>query len=317
MDHIPVIDFGSFESDPKAVAAAVRSACESIGFLYLTNFGIPQSEVERAFSLSAEFFDQPLEEKRKEEISSNNLGYVGMRKEILDPGVQKYGDTKECFNFGKLVDGKPVQVLPSVIAENQEFMGKFSMDCHKLCGKILQAFAVAMEINDEDGGIHYFEDRHKYTGQCGSVLRFLKYPKGDNADPTETVRAGSHSDYGSITLLFQNGIPGLEVQASRTNWISAPIIPGAVLVNIGDQMEYWTGGRFKSTKHRVVFLPEHAKYDRYSIAYFCQANNEVLLNAIPSPLTTGEKVNVDKATMTAGEYLQERLNRTYEFVAAA
>lgn len=47
-----------------------------------------------------------------------------------------------------------------------------------------------IQINDEDGGIHYFEDRHKYTGQCGSVLRFLKYPKGDNADPTETVRAG-------------------------------------------------------------------------------------------------------------------------------
>jgi isopenicillin N synthase-like dioxygenase len=51
MNHIPVIDFGLFESDPKAVAAAVRSACESIGFLYLTNFGIPQAEVERAFSL--------------------------------------------------------------------------------------------------------------------------------------------------------------------------------------------------------------------------------------------------------------------------
>jgi isopenicillin N synthase-like dioxygenase len=116
--------------------------------------------------------------------------------------------------------------------------------------------------------------------------------------------------------LFQNGIPGLEVQASRTHWISAPIIPGAVLVNIGDQMEYWTGGRFKSTKHRVVFLPEHAQHDRYSIAYFCQANDAVLLDAIPSPLTTGEKLNADKPNMTAGEYLQERLARTYKFVAA-
>ncbi|KAH8556574.1 hypothetical protein BGW37DRAFT_473238 [Umbelopsis sp. PMI_123] len=316
MDHIPVIDFGLFDSDPKAAASAIRSACESIGFLYLTNFGIPQNEVDRAFSLSAEYFNQPLDVKRAQEFTTNNLGYVGLRKEILDPGVQKYGDNKECFNLAKFVNGEPKQVLPSLLAQNQDFIVKFTVHCHNLCGRILQAFAIAMQIDEKDGGIHYFEDRHKYTERCGSVLRFLKYPKGDISDPSDIVRAGSHSDYGSITLLFQNGIPGLEVQASRTNWISAPVIPGAVLVNIGDQMEYWTNGRFKSTKHRVVFLPEHAQHDRYSIAYFCHANDDVLLDAIPSPLSIGQTLSIDKPCMTAGEYLQERLARTYQFVAS-
>jgi isopenicillin N synthase-like dioxygenase len=118
-------------------------------------------------------------------------------------------------------------------------------------------------------------------------------------------------------LLFQNGIPGLEVQASRTNWISAPYIPGAVLVNIGDQMEYWTGGRFKSTKHRVVFLPEHSQYDRYSIAYFCHANDYVPLDVIPSALQSGAMDSQGHPVKTAGQYLQECLDRTYKFKVAA
>ncbi|CAO3683396.1 unnamed protein product [Umbelopsis vinacea] len=303
MDHIPVIDFGLFDSDPAAVAAEVRAACESIGFLYLTNFGIPQAEIDQAFSLSADFFNQSLEQKRSAEITTNNLGYVGLRREILDPGTQKTGDHKECFNIAKLANSKPVQVLPTPLVESEDFLAKFSV----VPSYVSLAFATAMEIEDEHGGVHYFEDRHKYNEPCGSVLRFLKYPKGGNPDNTETVRAGSHSDYGSITLLFQNEIPGLEVQASRTHWISAPCIPGAVLVNIGDQMEYWTGGRFKSTKHRVVFLPEHAQFDRYSIAYFCHANDNVLLDIIPSALSTATTATADQPIITAGQYLQERL----------
>jgi isopenicillin N synthase-like dioxygenase len=82
-------------------------------------------------------------------------------------------------------------------------------------------------------------------------------------------------------------------------------------------MEYWTGGRFKSTKHRVVFLPEHAQFDRYSIAYFCHANDNVLLDVIPSALSTATNATADQPIITAGQYLQERLARTYKFTVAA
>jgi isopenicillin N synthase-like dioxygenase len=117
--------------------------------------------------------------------------------------------------------------------------------------------------------------------------------------------------------LFQHGIPGLEVQASRTNWISAPCIPDTVLVNIGDQMEFWTGGLFKSTQHRVVFLPEHAQHDRYSIAYFCQANEQVPLDVIPSMVLKNNKINGDQPVKTAGQHLKESLEDTYKFSETA
>jgi isopenicillin N synthase-like dioxygenase len=82
-------------------------------------------------------------------------------------------------------------------------------------------------------------------------------------------------------------------------------------------MEYWTGGRFKSTKHRVVFLPEHAQNDRYSIAYFCHANDEVPLDVIPSVILKDNKVGQDEPIKTAGQHLRERLEETYKFSESA
>ncbi|KAG2188439.1 hypothetical protein INT44_001192, partial [Umbelopsis vinacea] len=304
MEQIPVIDFEKFDSDPVAVAAAIREASESIGFVFLKNVGIPQTEIDEMFELGKEFFDQPVETKAQFDIQANNVGYSALHREV-------------AFNFGKWLNGEAAGELPEPFKANEDKTRKFSEDCHKVCSRILQAFAIALEIKEEDGGIHYFEKRHDYDTPCGSILRLLKYPKGGSTDTDEIVRAGSHSDYGSITLLFQHGIPGLEVQASRTNWISAPVIPGAVLVNIGDQMEYWTGGRFKSTKHRVVFLPEHAQNDRYSIAYFCHANDEVPLDVIPSVILKDNKVGQDEPIKTAGQHLRERLEETYKFSESA
>ncbi|KAI8583063.1 hypothetical protein K450DRAFT_224036 [Umbelopsis ramanniana AG] len=317
MEEIPVIDFGKFDSDPVAVAAAIREACESIGFLFLKNVGIPQPEIDEMFELGKEFFDQPVETKAQFDIQANNVGYSALHREVLDPATQKTGDSKEAFNFGKWLNGEAAGEMPEPFKAKEDITRKFSEDCHKVCSRILQAFAIALEIKEEDGGIHYFEKRHDYDTPCGSILRLLKYPKGGDTDTDEIVRAGSHSDYGSITLLFQHGIPGLEVQASRTNWISAPVIPGAVLVNIGDQMEYWTGGRFKSTKHRVVFLPEHAQNDRYSIAYFCHANDEVPLDVIPSVVLKDNQIGQDQPIKTAGQHLRERLEETYKFSESA
>lgn len=128
------------------------------------------------------------------------------------------------------------------------------------------------------------------------------------------MRAGAHSDYGSITLLFQKDVPGLEVQASRTEWISAPLIENSILVNVGDQMEFWTNGLFKSTLHRVTFLPEHNHLDRYSIPFFVHPQDSVLLSPIPSkliPAPSNEAGNQE--ILTAGEHLRRRLDATYKY----
>lgn len=161
------------------------------------------------------------------------------------------------------------------------------------------------------GGKDFFSDKHHYEGEV-SILRFLKYPRGGEKAYQEKVRAGAHSDYGSITLLFQKDVPGLEVQASRTEWISAPLIPNAIIVNVGDQMELWTNGLFKSTKHRVTFLPEHNHLDRYSMPYFVHPDDKVPLVPAPSKFVD-QTYNKEGPVLTAGEHLNSRLNATYDF----
>lgn len=187
--------------------------------------------------------------------------------------------------------------------------------------RVLEAFAIALDIPESEGGSEWFTKRHHYDAESGQILRFLKYPKGGEASYNEAIRAGAHSDYGSITLLFQKDVPGLEVQQSREKWISAPIIENSILVNVGDQMQEWSGGLFKSTLHRVTFLPEHNHVDRYSMPFFVHPEDNVPLVPIPSHLITPNTNNTSNNQLldehgqpiTAGEHLKRRLNATYQF----
>lgn len=220
--------------------------------------------------------------------------------------------------------------------------------CHSLCLKILQSFAIALEIPQSIGGRHWFEDRHRYEAQSGDGLRILHYPntinkankegekKGEGKNRDLIIRAGSHSDYGSLTILFQKDIGGLEIlstdnDSSNNNnnsprWISAPIIPNCVLVNLGDLIEFWSKGLFKSTIHRVTYNNSNNDKDngRYSIAYFCHAEDDVSLDPIPSKII-GEfeediriwkKIGKGKSEygtkMTAGDHLKYKLGVSYK-----
>lgn len=171
--------------------------------------------------------------------------------------------------MGIQVNGEFEQPLPDLIQQNVEKVIAFQEACHDLCQRILEAFAIALEI-DRD----WFTSRHDATkGPIGSVFRLLYYPKATETQDDVDIRAGAHSDYGSITCLFQlPGQPGLEIKTPTGEWVAVPVDPLGVgntaelpiLVNIGDLLEDWTGGLLKSTVHRVVF-PKEDGGDRYSI----------------------------------------------------
>lgn len=133
---------------------------------------------------------------------------------------------------------------------------------------------------------------------------------------------------GSITLLFQRSAqPGLEVLSPQAHWSSVPVWPPGteedqyppILVNVGDLLSYWTNGFLKSTVHRVVFPPNGASTDRYSVAYFCHPANDTKLAPVPSEVvtaaldSTGIKQDVlgGSRTLTAEDHLRSRLAATY------
>ena len=111
-----------------------------------------------------------------------------------------------------------------------------------------------------------------FNGEC-TVLRLIHYPPTLKPILPNQLRCGEHSDYGALTILFQDPAGGLEIKTRQDEWLPAPYIPNTVIINIGDCMEMWTNGFLKSTPHRVV-NPQIEKMGmpRYSTAFFFDPN---------------------------------------------
>ena len=200
----------------------------------------------------------------------------------------------------------------------------------------MDLFGKALSIQ-ENG---WFAERHDLArGPTGSILRLLYYPAVEMPSSDADVRAGAHSDYGSVTLQFQRpGQPGLEIWAPSERWESVPVDPTShagstpgtlpILLNIGDVLSYWTNGLLKSTIHRVVFpqpAPGVEIKDRYSMAYFCHPIHTTELEPVPSNLVQSMSGSAEAKTqlnkvkglgggkvLTAHDHLDARLRATYE-----
>ncbi|CAL5870702.1 uncharacterized protein PFLUO_LOCUS4942 [Penicillium psychrofluorescens] len=348
--ELPVIDISN-PHDP-SVGKQMLDAAAKYGFLYVNSKGtdFTTEDVDHAFGLSKKFFASPAEEKETCRITPNNRGWSGMHTETLDPEHQRTGDFKEAMNFGDFKDGKAQQPLPPSLVPHEAEINGFAALCNKTCNRILNLLALGLEMQED-----FFTSRHDPSdGPTGSILRYLYYPSIFSAATAaykhdKDVRAGAHSDYGSITLLFQRpGQPGLEILTPESTWAPVPIVPGEqadaypfppVLVNIGDLLSYWTDGLLKSTVHRVVFpLAEQQSpnpQDRYTLVYFCHPVDTTELVPVPSEVvkahreqTGGIEARDDgkvgfgggagnlepgKRPLTAQEHLESRLAATYGF----
>lgn len=328
---IPIIDISGGGEQLEVARELVDAAVEH-GFIYIKNTGedFPVEVIQNAFNMSKKLFGAPVEDKARCKIQQNNRGWAGMQVETLDPKAQRVGDFKEAFNFGEFKDGKAQQPIPETIEHLQDQSATFWEFCYKLCLKINYLLGVGLDVNPHD----FFKDAHlREKGSSGNTLRFLYYPPLSKTDArVEDVRAGAHSDYGSITLLFRlKGQAGLEINTQQGDWAPVPVSPPGtdndpappILVNIGDLLSYWTNGLLRSTVHRVVFpVPgtdmvkgETDSEDRYSIAFFCHPVDTMPLTAVPSDrvkkIAKSSDVTPDSKVITAAEHLQMRLRSTY------
>jgi isopenicillin N synthase-like dioxygenase len=310
---IPLINLGGFKNGDiqtqQTVVKQIYQACHEIGFMYL-QFQISPNILKQVFSLSKKFFDLPVEVKQQLAWSDelNNVGYVAMGRESLNP--KQPGDLKEAFNLNIANNYENTPLSPTPISINQEpLIIAFYQACTELANTVLEALALALELP-----VAFFTIRHN---QHHHTLRLLHYPPLQTLPKAGQVRAGEHSDYGSITLLFQDEVGGLEVQTKNGEWIAAPTIPDTVIVNTGDLMQRWTNDIFRSTKHRVMVPNDYRVQrspmagrspSRYSIAFFCHPNHDTEIACL-------ESCQQGKAPIyppvLAGEYLVSRLQATY------
>ncbi|KAF2111427.1 hypothetical protein BDV96DRAFT_582129 [Lophiotrema nucula] len=348
---IPVLDISNATAER---ARKVLDAASTHGFLFIKNDGvtIPPKDINDMFDLSRQFFQSPQEAKQEfaigsEKAGGKNRGWVKMQGEALDPDGQKQGDPKEAFNIAEPIPH--LQPLPTLLSSQKQLIQRFQLSCHTLCTNILTLLGTshpsiltspkkkltqqgtALSIPSSAGGSEWFTTRHDQSrGPSGTIFRLLYYPATkQEREGGESIRAGAHSDYGSVTLLFRlPGQPGLEILKEDGSWAAVPVNPNPeelsdapILVNIGDLLSFWTSGMLKSTVHRVTFSGGE---ERYSMAYFCHPLDDAMLEKVPSK-TVEESVDEGELrrqrerlglgehekVITAGEHLHRRLKVTY------
>lgn len=301
---IPVVDFGAYSLNEKDVSdeqmrnlsEKLKTAFTNVGFVFLQNTGITQEEVDGVMVICKKFFLQPDDLKRpfsrKSFANSPNHGWVSVETERLNP--RRPGDLKESFNVSSL---HPDIKWPSgALSGFKEIQTSFFMRCKELSLRVLRVLAHSLGLDPE-----VFLSAHRLIGTDGNgtTLRSLYYPPVDSEKVKEgQLRCGEHSDYGSITLLFQ-GSEGLQVRHRSGEFICVPIVPGAVLVNIADLLQRWTNDEFISVVHRVLLPPAGDSCTRQSLAYFVQPDDEAVITCSKYP------------PVTSGAYLMERFNDTY------
>ncbi|KAF2096364.1 Clavaminate synthase-like protein [Rhizodiscina lignyota] len=325
---IPVIDFDRFlhgsSEEKKATAKQVDDAFHNVGFVYIKNHGIPQEQVDKCFDWSAKFFALPTEKKMlcpHPPGGSHHRGYSGMDVEKVSQNIYDRDeidkirtaipDTKESFESGSVSDSYQPNIWPppDVIPGFQPFMESFYLRCAALVHDVLRCLATALGMDPEALSDTHSEDLFQ--------LRLLHYPSvpAKVLKEKERTRISAHSDFGTITLLFQDKVGGLEVedQCHPGQFKPAPPVEGTCLVNIGDLMERWTNGRWKSTVHRVgepPIIDGDMCMPRYSIPFFSVANLDTIIDALPG--CWDEVSNPKKhETVTAGGYVQMRMEALY------
>ena len=320
---IPVIDIEPYRAgDPtgtRHVAEAVAAACERIGFLVISGHGVPDALVRRVFEVSLAFFDLPLEDKLTLRSDDPGIprGYSALASKSLGRtyGLDTPPDLREQFFVGPLDDWAAgfarfpgaarvyaPNVWPVTPVEFREVLSAYYRAQERLARDLMRIFALALGLPEAwfDDAI----DRHFST--CPTNL----YPETAQEPLPGQLRAGPHTDFGSLTILAVNDAPGgLQVLSPDATWRDVRPAPGQFVVNLGDMMGRWTNDRWTSTVHRVVNPPRDqvAGSRRQTVGFFLHPNYDALVACLPTCTDADHPPRYEP--ILAGEHMLAKLER--------
>jgi isopenicillin N synthase-like dioxygenase len=271
LSSLPILDLSELDAGTERAEqfrTHLRQVTHDVGFFYLVGHGIDQSLIDSLLELSRRFFELPNDDKLAiENIHSPQFrGYTRVGKELTAGAV----DWREQLDIGEdrevvdARDGVPdywrlegPNLWPAALPELETTVNRWSRELNALALRLLRNWAVALGA-PEDVFDSAFAD-HPF-----SLIKIVRYPGESDDQPKQGV--GAHRDGGVLTLLLvEPGKGGLQVE-HEGEWIDAPSIPGAFVVNIGEMLEFATDGYLKATLHRVQ-SPKIGT-DRISIPFF-------------------------------------------------
>lgn len=309
-EQIPVIDISPLERSDSAarqrVAEELCEAARTVGFFYVGNHGVPRAQCDATFTLARRFFTASDEDKRTVAISPFHRGWLEIGATRMSGS--DVPDCKESFVWGLDVPPDDPDFLAGgrLLAPNQwpaflpemgtQLMAYFHST--QQCGqRLLRAFASGLGIRTD-----YFSTHFDKPVSRGALIY---YPRRSPEPTAAAFGAAPHSDYGTLTLLAQDEVGGLQVQAKSGDWVAAAPIEGTFVVNVGDLLARWSNGRFESTPHRVV---NPLGRERYSVAMFVDPN----WDSIVAPVTRdGERARHEPIGCV--DYIMERYDEAFAY----
>lgn len=326
--QLPIIDISPYvltdesQEGRQHTAEALDKACTDVGFFYLTGHGIPSSTTDRVIDLAREFFlNSPEEEK-----TSIQRADAGIDSGDSARGYQKIGenvtkgrrDWHEAIDFyaeSQSGDAPPFEVLhgrnlwPRNPSELQGAFEAYLEQLKQVGAAVVRAMGDALHLKDPELFV-------KATNDSFWVLRMIGYPGLPAVSSSSTVNGdaeqfscGEHTDYGCVTLLLADSTPdALQVQSKNGDWITANPVPGAFVVNIGDMIQRWTNGLWKSTNHRVIHKSE--RY-RVSVPFFFEPNWDAVIEPLDECVkrTNGGKRLYEQ--LVYGPYLKKKVEGNF------
>jgi isopenicillin N synthase-like dioxygenase len=300
---------GGAEAD--AVAAEVDEGLQRAGFILVTGHGVDPTLAAEVRAASREFFAKPDNVKQRYSVPVGGHGWIGPGAEAnaYAEGTETPPDLKESYSLGaETAVGDPEvdriwfapNVWPAEVAELQSLVNEYTAAMHRLADDLLALMAHALRLTDNP--FVTLADRPTWT------MNINHYPPVSVVGEPEPgqFRIGPHTDFGTVTILDREpGAGGLQVFSEVDGWADAPYDPAALTINIGDLLEYWSGRRWPSGRHRVLPPQPHApEEDLISLIYFYEANHDALVTPLAPPI--GRVAGLTPVTSSA--FIKERLD---------
>lgn len=285
---VPIIDIGPFlAGEPGALdrtAGELRRALTDIGFYSIVNHGVPAALVREVYRQVARFHALPLDVKLKIKLDRHNVGYLPMMGDTLRTSVVANvtkPNINEAFFMARDLPADHPEVRagrrfrsanqwPPDLPGFRQPLVAYCDALERLVQRLVRLYARALDLPASYFDAPFSEFQYK--------LRATHYPS-QPAAPNDEFGIAPHTDTSFLTLLAPNDVAGLAFRTPAGNWIDVPTHPDAFIVNGGQLLLRWTNDRFLATPHRAV---NRTGGERYALAFFCDANIDWPVAAVPS-----------------------------------
>lgn len=274
MEKFPVVDLSKLNGEERGITMEmIKDACENWGFFELVNHGISHELLDTVEKMTKEHYRKCMEQRFKEMVKTKGLEAVQSEIDDLD---------WESTFFLKHLPESNISEIPDLEEEYRKVIKDFAKEIEKLAEELLDLLC-------ENLGLEKGYLKKVFYGSRGPTFgtKVSNYPPCPKPDLIKGLRA--HTDAGGIILLFQDDkVSGLQL-LKDDQWIDVPPMKHSIVINLGDQLEVITNGKYKSVLHRVVAQKDGT---RMSIASFYNPGSDAVIFPAPTLLETDKNAQI-------------------------